>query len=373
MIHRLAVVAISGALLLVFALFPSGALAVAPHLSAHVVQTGLVDPWDIGFASAGQMFVTERPGRVRVFAGGGSGAALLATTTLANVRAEGESGAMGIAVDHNFAVNRLIYVCVSRTYLGHWLNQLIRYRVTSDWHLQHDLTMIKWGMRANTFHNGCAVEEGPDGKIWLTMGDAGDAMAAQDPKRLNGKVLRINPDGTVPADNPIMPGTSQRSLVYSMGHRNPQGITFQPGTGRVYAIEHGPDVNDEINWIRPGLNYGWPCVTGYGQAYMSCPGSASFTSPAWASGGFTIANSGGTFVTGAKWLDFENELFVSQLKEQDLRRYAISASGVTASYLHLYFDNRWGRLRASVLGPDQRLYLTTSNDTGDMVIRVTPG
>jgi glucose/arabinose dehydrogenase len=372
MIRRLTVVTISGALLFLSAGFPSGALAAAPQFTARVVQSGLVDPWDIGFAPTGQMFVTERPGRVRVFASGGVGAALLATTTLPNVRAEGESGVMGIAVDHYFNVNRLVYVCVSGTFQGQWVNQLIKYQVTSDWHLQHKRTLIALGMHANSFHDGCAVEESPDQRIWVSMGDAGDAMTAQDPTTLNGKVLRVARDGSVPADNPIMPGATQRSFVYSMGHRNPQGIMFQPGTGRVYAVEHGPDVNDEINWIRPGRNYGWPCVTGYGQAYMSCPGSATFTNPVWASGGFTIANSGGTFVTGAKWQDFQNELFVSQLKEQDLRRYAISSTGNTATYLQTYYDTRWGRLRASVLGPNQRLFLTTSNDSGDMVIRITP-
>ncbi|TMB57571.1 MAG: PQQ-dependent sugar dehydrogenase [Chloroflexi bacterium] len=372
MTRRLPAFTISAALLFVSALFPSGALAAAPTLSAHVVQSGLVNPWDIAFAPTSQMFVTERPGRVRVYAGGGIGATLLATTTLPNVQSDGEAGVMGIAVDHDFNANRLVYICVSRTVNGQWLNQLIRYKVTTDWHLEHDRTLIGLGMHANTFHDGCAVEEGPDHRIWLSMGDAGDAMAAQDPTALNGKILRITRNGGVPADNPIMPGTSQRSYVYSMGHRNPQGIAFQPGTGRVYAIEHGPDVNDEINWIRPGLNYGWPCVTGFGQAFMTCSGSPTFTDPVWASGGSTIANSGGTFVTGARWHGFAGQLFVSQLKESDLRRYTINPAGTTATYQQTLYDNRWGRLRASVLGLRKRLFLTTSNGVDDKVIRILP-
>ena len=360
--------------LLLTAALPQTVEAVSPRLRASVVQSGLVNPWDVGFTPGGRMFVTERPGRVRVYASGNRGAALLATTTLSKVRAVGEAGAMGLAVDPNFPSNRFVYVCVSRDYEGQWLNQVIRYKVTSGWRLKFSKFVIEHGMRANTIHNGCAVEIGPDGKLWVTMGDSSDEIRAQNPNLLNGKILRVNRNGTIPDDNPIMPGASGRSAVYSMGHRNPQGIAFEPETGDVYAIEHGPNVSDEINRIRPGRNYGWPCRTGnntpYHDGYAACSGK-TFTKPRWHSGGSTIATSGGAFVKGNAWQGFRNHLFVAQLKQSDLRRFRLLDGGADVDYTATYFNDRWGRLRAAVLGPGNRLFLTTSNGSGDRVIRIT--
>jgi glucose/arabinose dehydrogenase len=362
------------AVLVLVVVTPTSAVVVPqPSLKTSVVQKGLVNPWDIAFAPGGQMFVTERPGRVRVYRRGGWHAKLLATTSLYGVRAEGEAGVMGIALHPNFNRYRFAYICVSRQYAGQWLNQLIKYEVDSTWHLVHKKNLVAFGAKANTIHNGCAVEIGPDGKIWMSMGDAGNANRAQDPTSLNGKILRLNRNGSVPADNPIMPGATQRTIVYSMGHRNPQGIAFHPGNGRVYAVEHGPAVNDEINWIRPGLNYGWPCVTGFGTPYQTClAGTAGFTDPVWASGGSTIANSGGAFMDGANWGTYDNQLLTAQLKESDLRRYRIKSAGTVATRMATYFNETWGRLRAVTLGPGNRIWITTSNGSNDKVIRITP-
>lgn len=365
-------VALIAAAMSLTVLFPGTALAATPTLTPRVVQDGLVIPWDIVFAPGGQMIVTERPGRVRVYASGAIDAPLLATTTLSNVHAEGEAGVMGIAIDHGFASNRYVYICVSRDDNGAWRNQLIRYNVTPSWHLQLNKYLIRNGMRASPIHNGCAVQEGPDHRIWLSMGDANQPFDAQDSGKLNGKILRVNRDGTIPDDNPIWPGNSSPTRVYSIGHRNPQGIAFQPANGRVYAVEHGPDVDDEINWIRPGRNYGWPCVTGHNNPYMSCSGDATFSVPAWATEGPTLATSGGVFVDGAAWDDWDHNLMVCTLKESDMRRFTISGTGQPATERSVLFNNRWGRLRAAVLGPGGKLYITTSNGSDDKVIRITP-
>lgn len=360
--------------LVVSAALPAPTLGANPVLRGVVVQTGLVNPWDLAFLPDGKMIVTERPGRIRVYASGLAGAALLATTNVFGVRAEGEAGLMGIAVDHLFRSNRLVYICASRQFGGQWVNQVMRYRVNANWTLSHERNLVTYGIRAATIHNGCAVEEGPDQRIWVTTGDAADPSRAQNPNLLNGKVLRIGRDGSIPADNPIMPGASGRSFVYSMGHRNPQGITFHPTNGRVYAVEHGPERDDEINWIRAGRNYGWPCRTGYDRVYQSCSGGATFTNPVWTSGSPTIATSNATFVNGPAWQDASTHLFVAQLKEADLRRFAIGSTGGPATLKMTYFNNLWGRLRSVVLGPGgTTLYLTTSNGSGDRIIRVTPG
>lgn len=372
MLRRPRLVVLTALVLSLSVLLPGTAAAAAPTLHARVLQSGLVIPWDIGFAPGGAMFVTERPGRVRVYASQLPGARLLATTTLGHVHAEGEAGVMGIAIDHDFANNRWVYVCVSRNDLDAWRNQLIRYHVTSTWHLQFNKYLIRTGMRANTIHNGCAVQEGPDHRIWLSMGEANHPMDAQDPNKLNGKILRVNRDGSIPSDNPIWPGHTTPTRVYSIGHRNPQGIAFDPRNGHVFAVEHGPERDDEINWIRAGRNYGWPCVTGRNHPYMSCSGSATYTWPAWSTEGPTLATSGGVFLNGANWEDWDNDMAVCTLKESDLRHFTVAADGSPAAQHGVFYDNRWGRLRAAVLGPGNRLYITTSNGSNDKVIRITP-
>ncbi len=359
-------------LMLATAALPSTVLGANPVVRGVVVRSGLVHPWDLDFLPGGLMIVTERPGRVRIYASSQPGAALLGTTNLFGVRAEGEAGVMGITVDHLFHSNRLVYICASRMFGGQWVNQVMRFRVTSSWTLAHDRNLVATGIFASTIHNGCAVEEGPDQKIWVSTGDGAVPSRAQNRNSLNGKILRINRDGTIPSDNPIMPGNSSRTFVYSMGHRNPQGIAFTPTAQfRVYVPEHGPERDDEINWILPGRNYGWPCRTGFNRPYQSCSGT--FTNPVWASGNGTIAVSGAAIVAGTNWQSYAGDFFVSQLKESDLRRFdLVPASPGVAGYRNTFFNNLWGRLRGAVLGPDNLLYLTTSNGSNDRIIRVIP-
>ncbi|WP_022888177.1 PQQ-dependent sugar dehydrogenase [Agromyces italicus] len=341
----------------------------APTLSTAVVQVGLTIPWDVAFLPDGQMLVTERPGRVRIYASGSPNAALVRTITIPDVRAESEAGVMGIAVDIDFAKNRLVYVCASRQYAdsGGWKNQLLRYQVRADgtWGSQ---TILIANMLASTIHNGCALEMDRNGKLWVGMGDAANPALAQDRNSLNGKILRLNRDGSAPSDNPVISGT--RNIVYSMGHRNPQGIALRPGTNQVFAVEHGPDVNDELNGIVAGGNYGWPCNTG--NQTGPCGSSSTTIGSIWASGSSTIATSGATFVASSQWADDNGSLFVSTLKQSDARRFTISTDGTGVGGNQIFFDGTWGRLRASVLGPGGQLYLTTSNGNNDTVIRVRP-
>ena len=347
----------------------------APALGAQEIAGGLTIPWDVAFTPGGNMFVTERAGRVQVYASGEPGAALVRTVNIPAVRAEGEAGLMGIAVDVDFGNNGLVYLCASRTTSQGWRNEVLRYRVdgTGNW---VEGTAILSGMLADRIHDGCAVEMDSAGMLWVTMGDANNAALAQDRNSLNGKVLRMHRDGSVPGDNPVINGT--RNHVFSMGHRNPQGIAFEPGTGRVFVVEHGPQPthgDDEINLIRPGGNYGWPCYTGFGRPYQPAvcghAAAGNYLAPAWSSGaGVTLATSGAAFLSGAQWDDWNGQLFVSMLKESDLRRFAVTCDGA-AVHQETLFDRAWGRLRAAVSGPGGHLYVTTSNGTNDRVIRVT--
>ena len=333
-----------------------------PVLATAIVQQGLRNTWDVAFAPDGRMFVTERVGNLLVYAGSDPGSPQLANNAIESIHASGESGLMSIELDPAFATNSFLYACASRDDEGQWRNQVLRYRVVGNG-IAFDSYVIRRGMIANSNHDGCRIRFGPDGKLWVTMGDAGNGTRSQDPNSLNGKILRVNSDGTIPADNPVIPGATGRSAIYAWGNRNPQGLTFEPGTGRVFEVEHGDDTHDEINIIVAGGNYGYPLYRGP----VNRPG---FIDPAWSSGNVTLATSGGEFLKGAQWGAWQGSLVVATLKEQDVRRFELFDA--TARQADLLFNNAWGRLRTPRLGLDGALYLTTDNGiSGDMVIRVT--
>jgi glucose/arabinose dehydrogenase len=337
-------------------------------LRTETVQDGLEHPWDIAFAADGRMLVTERIGRVRVYASGEPGAELLHTADIADVRAELESGLMGIAV-----LDDTVFVCASRDPGGDggdpWRVDLMRASLAGDGSLSVFERVAIGPTTGGPRHQGCAVEVDADEQLWVSIGDANQPAGAnrtQDPVHLNGKILRLNPDGT-PAE-----GSPFESPVYSLGHRNPQGIAIR-SDGFVIAAEHGTDTNDELNVIVPGGNYGYPCVTGAGDPGPitdGCGPARDYIAPAWASGSPTLATSGATFLIGQQWGEWEGDLVVSTLKEEDLRRFSVSPDG-EVTFEQTLLDGRFGRLRAVVIGPDGALYVSTTNGPGDRVIRVT--
>lgn len=332
----------------------------APVLSDAPAQSGLSLPWDLAFAPDGRMFVTERAGSVLIFESGAPNARRIGQYSVPNIRAQGESGLMGIAFDPDFARNGLLYVCASRIDEDEFRNQVLRLKATGN-DIALDGLVIRAGMRAAAAHDGCTVRFGPDGKLWVSMGDSTVSRLAQDTASLNGKILRVNADGSIPQDNPVLPGRSAASAIWSYGHRNPQGLAFQPESGALFEVEHGENTHDEINVLAKGANYGWPLSQGPDP-------QGRFTDAVWTSGGSTIANSGATFVTGAMWGAWSGSLFTAQLKEMDLRRYVVEGTKVTAAEVLL--DRKYGRLRSPVLGPDGAIYITTSNGAGDRIVRV---
>ena len=336
-------------------------------LDTEDIQDGLDHPWDLAFTDDGRMVVTERIGRVRLFASGEPDAALLQTVIIPDVRAELESGLMGIAV-HDVDV----FVCATRgsdadDNLG-WRVELLHAVLRPSGGLSAfepmDIGLIQGAPR----HQGCAVEIGPDDHLWLTIGDANQSAMTnrtQDPTILNGKVARLELDGSVPEDAPFESG------AVSVGHRNPQGIAFRDGL--VVTVEHGTDVNDEINVIQAGANYGYPCVTGFddtGPIPDACDAGADFAPPAWTSGNVTLATSGATFLAGEHWGPWTGNLVVTTLKEEDLRRFSVGAGG-TINMEEVLLDSRFGRLRGAVIGPGGALYISTANGTNDRIVRVT--
>jgi len=341
----------------------------AAELYAETFLRGLNTPWAIDFAPDGRIFLSERAGRIRVIERG----ALRPEPWLTlEVAAVGEAGLMGLAVDPHFSQNRFIYVAYSyRSGVFSTRNRLARLREDpKSGRGVLDKILVDDVPGANN-HDGGRVKFGPDGKLYWTMGDAQTARDAQDLKSLNGKILRLNPDGTIPADNPF-----KNSYVYSYGHRNPQGLAWQPGSGRLYATEHGPSgfqgcCRDEVNLIEPGKNYGWPEVRGDEvKDGMTSPVIHAGSSETWAPGG-------AAFVTRGTW---DGSLLFTGLRGQSLYRVILDPKNPRrAERLERHFVRQFGRLRDVVEGPDKTLYLLTSNRDGrgspapddDRVIRVS--
>jgi glucose/arabinose dehydrogenase len=288
------------------------------------------------------------------------------------VAAVGEAGLMGLALDPQFLSNRFVYVAYThRAANGRLRNRLVRLREdpkTGKGSL--DKVLIDNVAGANN-HDGGRVKFGPNGKLYWSMGDAQTTRLAQDLSSLNGKILRLNPDGTVPADNPFA-----NSFVYSYGHRNPQGLAWQPKTERLYATEHGPSgfqgcCRDEVNYIEASKNYGWPEIRGNEtREGMLPPVIQAGTSETW-------APSGATFATRGPW---SGSLLFTGLRGQTLYRVVFASNDPRKTEkFERYFYRQFGRLRDVVEGPDGNLYLLTSNrdgrgspkDDDDRVIRLS--
>ncbi len=342
----------------------------AAHAAEPSVQTfarGLQTLWAIVFAPDGRVFLTERPGRIRVIE---KGALQSGPWLKLDAYESGEGGLMGLALDPAFEKNRYVYVAYTyRDRDGRTKNRLVRLRDENGKGVQDKILVDN--VPGAEFHDGGRVRFGPDGKLYWTMGDATQAQFAQNTQSLNGKILRLNTDGTFPADNPF-----PKSPVYSYGHRNPQGLAWEPKTGRLYATEHGPSgspscCHDEVNLIEPGKNYGWPVIYGaLTKDGMLPPVIESGANNTWAPGG-------AAFPTRGPWA---GSFLFTGLRGQALYRVVFDAKDPrkVASFDN-YFRGRFGRLRDVVEGPDGALYVLTSNRDGrgqpasedDRVLRIT--
>jgi glucose/arabinose dehydrogenase len=309
------------------------------------------------------MFVTERPGTISVFESTAPMARRIASAQVSGVRAMGEAGLLGLVLDPDIARNQFFYVCASRVDQGEWRNEILRYRVSANT-LTVDATILRTGIVASGLHASCRMRFGPDGKLWIVTGDGGQPARAQDAASLNGKVLRINADGSVPNDNPTLKGQSAPSAVYALGLRNPGGLAFHPTTGACFVVDAGEQAQDEINEISAGANFGWPTVLGPGGS------SRGFVDPIWSSGTATLVVAGVDFLSGAQWGAWAGALVVATLKEQDLRRFSLDETHATEREILL--DQKYGRLRAVTALPDGSVLVTTSNGSGDRIIKIAP-
>ena len=338
-------------------------------LKVETFVAGLEVPWSLVFTSSTRMLVTERPGRVRVVENGVLREAPLAV--IADVESRGETGLMGLALAPDYPASRLIYLSYAYTVTGGIQVRVVRFH--DDGSRLSGRKVILEGLTAAQFHAGCRLRFGPDGKLYVTTGDATTREIAQKMDSLGGKTLRLNPDGTIPPDNPF-PG----SPIFSLGHRNSQGLDWQPGTNLQFQTEHGPSGfdgpggGDEVNIVEAGKNYGWPAVHHkLSRAGMVSP-LLEFT-PA-------IAPSGASFVTGTRLPALRNDFLFACLRGERLVRVRLDPKDprhVLAT--EALFDHEYGRLREVQNGPDGAIYFTTSNRDGrgdtrrgdDRILRLT--
>jgi aldose sugar dehydrogenase len=331
----------------------------ADAVKVETALKGLEFPWSLNFAPDGELYVTERPGKMLRID-------LKTTQTypigdVPKVRAQGEAGLLGMALDPKFADNGTLYVCYStHDATGDASNRLSQFQLNAD-RLTHEKILID-GLPGNTYHNGCRVIVAPDGQhLFFSMGEAGRASQAQSLDYLGGKIFRINLDGSIPADNPF-----KDSPVWTTGNRNPQGLRFRPGTDELWSTEHGPDTQDELNLIEKGGNYGWPKCRGTD----ACPGLKDYH-PAVAEFDHTdtIAPSDLIFYSGKLKPDWKGNILFVSLKTG--RLYRLQLDGQKLAKSEILLDNKYGRLRDIAEGPDGALYISTDSAEA-VILRVTP-
>ena len=354
--------------------------ALANQPKVAVVAHGLVNPWGLAFLPDGRMLVTERPGRMRLV--GTDGRLSPPLPGLPAVAAEGQGGLLDVVTDPRFASNRLVYWSYSETAADGDGNGTAVARARLDGPPGSErLAEVQVIFRqlpkvASRLHFGSKLVFGNDGRLFITLGDR--FSRKDDAQTLDnhlGKIVRIEPDGKVPADNPLVgkPGNPQPE-IWSWGHRNVQGAAIHPATGDLWATEHGPQGGDELNLVQPGRNFGWPVITfgrnyGIGTKIGDGTERADVVAPLAHWVPTSIAPSGMAFLTSDRYPGWKGNLFIGALRGQALVRITLDGNKVASQERLLQSQNE--RIRDVRQGPDGFLYLLTDNADG-RVLKVLP-
>ncbi|MFK5633545.1 MULTISPECIES: PQQ-dependent sugar dehydrogenase [unclassified Ornithinimicrobium] len=348
--------------------------AAVPALDVEVVADGLTLPWDVQLLPDGTALVTERAGRLLAL---DDGTTREVTIDLATLFVGSEAGLMGLALSPEFEDDRTVFLCHAAQAPG----ERADVRVTR-WTLDEDVTaasadgVVVDGIPLTSGrHSGCRLLFSADGTLLVGTGDAADETNPQDLRSLGGKVLALTPDGDPADPDGHVDGADPRILTY--GHRNVQGLALQPGTGEpvVWEVEHGSDVDDEVNVIEPGGNYGWDPGPGYDESVpMTDLDAFPDAVPArWSSGSPTHATSGAVFLDGAAWGAWDGALAVAELKGSGVTVLTVDATGEVSGEARIpELEGTYGRLRSLTLDDDGALWVTSSNGERDVVLRVTP-
>jgi glucose/arabinose dehydrogenase len=336
------------------------------------VAEGLEVPWALAFTPDGRILVTERPGRIRVVENGKLRPEPYAT--IPDVEPSSESGLMDLSLHPRYAENRWVYVAYAYGGDRGKLVRVVRFRDTGRG--LEDRKVIVENIPAAPNHAGTRARFGPDGMLYVTTGDATSRRIAQEMDSLGGKTLRLTEEGAVPPDNPFVGRSGVRPEIWSVGHRNAQGLDWQPGTGLMFQTEHGPSGfdgpggGDEVNIVERGKNYGWPTIHHEQKQAGLEPPLLEYT-PACAPGS-------GTFYRGSAFPQFNGNFFFGCLRGTSIVRVVLDGRRVVSQ--ERMFQGKFGRIRDVATGPDGALYFTTSNRDGrgrpasndDRILRLVP-
>ena len=340
------------------------------YFAVDTLAANLVVPWDIVFLPGGDMLFTERPGRVRLMQK--YNLKEESVLTIPDVEVKGKMGLLAICLHPSFATNHFIYLAYNYRVDNSTFLRIAKYSYSKNALINQQVIIEKIPGVFN--HTGCRLRFGTDNKLYITTGDADVPKLAQDLKALNGKTLRLNDDGSIPADNPFINSDTARKEIWTYGHRNSQGIAFQPGTGVMYNSEHGPTNGDEINIVTKGNNYGWPVAHHRNSVDGMMPPVMEFTP--------SIGPAEAMFYSGKNFPSMKGNLLVACMRGEAILKIEFANSKIS-SYNFL-LKNKYGRIRALAEGPDGNIYFSTSHidppesntrpgdDSFDMILKIRP-
>jgi len=345
----------------------------AGDVTVETVASGLVHPWSLAFLPDGRMLVTERPGRMRIVTRDGKLSPPLAGVP--KVVARGQAGLLDVALDRAFTQNQTIYFCFNADAGSNVAVAHARLESGETPRLDQVTTIFRQNGPPSPSGNNvaCRIAQGSDGNLFVSLGDHfAPRDDAQNLANHIGKIVRIKPDGSVPQDNPFAGKAGDKPEIWSYGHRNAEGLAFNPADDKLWEQEHGPQGGDEINIIQKGKNYGWP-VIGYGIDYNGARIHESTSKPGmeqplwhWTP---SIAPSGMTFYSGDLFRGWNGSLINGALKFQMIVRLELKDGKVVKEERLL--QELHERIRDVRQGPDGALYLLTDNSAG-RILRLAP-
>ncbi len=338
---------------------------------AEILADGLRNPWALAFLPDGSALITERPGALRRWSEAGLDPDPV--DGVPDVHARGQGGLLDVALDPEFAENGRVYLSYAAPSRRGAHTAVARGRLAGG--ALEDVEAIFQGQNqgGGGRHFGSRLAFAPDGTLYVTIGERGDADRAQDPSTHHGTVVRLNRDGTVPDDNPFANSEGALPEIFTLGHRNAQGLALRPGDGSMWVSEHGPRGGDEVNRLWAGANYGWPVIT-HGRAYSGFPiGEGSekegLDQPVW-QWTPSMAPSGAAFYDGALFPEWRGNLFVGALKFRYLSRLTLEGDRIVGE--ERLFEDAFGRIRDVRQGPDGALWLLTDDPRNGRLIRISP-